>query len=98
MKLNKVNKNGSLSVIIPKDLIDAMELQEGQHLEISMASKSSMLLVKDNRSRETDYKSLIEDLIKFCNTFLQLQEVNQLNPIIVKSWLKQYLLSCIEKL
>lgn len=98
MKLNKVNKNGSLSVIIPKDLIDAMELQEGQHLEISMASKSSMLLVKDNRSRETDYKNLIEDLIKFCNTFLQLQEVNQLNPIIVKSWLKQYLLSCIEKL
>lgn len=98
MKLNKVNKNGSLSVIIPKDLTDAMELQEGQHLEISMASKNSMLLVKDNRSREQDYKSLIEDLIKFCNTFLQLQEVNQLNPIIIRSWLKQYLLSCIEKL
>lgn len=98
MKLNKVNKNGSLSIIIPKDLIDTMELQEGQHLEISMASKNSMLLVKDNRSREQDYKSLIEDLIKFCNTFLQLQEVNQLNPIIIRSWLKQYLLSCIEKL
>lgn len=98
MKLNKVNKNGSLSVIIPKDLIDAMELQEGQHLEISTTSKNSMLLVKDNRLGEQDYKSLIEDLIKFCNTFLQLQEVNQLNPIIIKSWLKQYLLSCIEKL
>lgn len=98
MKLNKVNKNGSLSIIIPKDITDAMELQENQHLEISMASKNSMLLVKEHRLQEEDYNNLIQDLIKFCNTFLQLQDLKQVKPVIVKSWLKQYLLSCIEKL
>lgn len=59
MKLNKVNKNGSLSIILPKDIISKLDLKEGNNVDISAVTKNSIIF-----SLKKIEKHSLEELLK----------------------------------
>ena len=43
MKLHKINKEGSIAVVIPKDIADALGWKEGQNVIVNMTDENSKL-------------------------------------------------------
>lgn len=99
MKLNKVNKNGSLSIILPKDLINDLELQEKQKIEVLITSKNSVVF-----SINEVEKQLIQDVLKELQTTSEsfkkllnnLPKELQMDDEVVRTLLKQKILSILE--
>ena len=52
MKLNKVNKNGSLSIILPKDVIKDLELKERQLIELIGFTRNTLLFSLNEQEKQ----------------------------------------------
>ena len=55
MKLNKVNKNGSLSIILPINISTSMFWTEGQEVKIDANTNNSILIQKQGLEKEQDF-------------------------------------------
>jgi len=102
MKLSKVNKNGSLSVILPKDYVKLNGWEEGQIVEIVAGTKNAMVIQQEVPLEEYP-KQTVEEVLKeletTINSFQQFKKsTGDLNDTILKTFLKQQLLITIEKL
>lgn len=97
MKLNKVNKNGSLSVILPINISTSMFWTEGQEVKISANTNNSILIQKQGLDKEQDFKQVLEELKISLNSFEQIEGQTKDNPIL-RQLLKTHLLNVIEKL
>lgn len=97
MKLNKVNKNGSLSIILPINISTSMFWTEGQEVKISANTNNSILIQKQGLDKEQDFKQVLEELKISLNSFEQIEGQTKDNPIL-RQLLKTHLLNVIEKL
>lgn len=104
MKLHKVNKNGSLSVIIPKQTLQELGWTAEDFVIISGQTANSILIsnekiTKDLSNKDYSLQLLVQDLSKVVN------ELNTLykNVLIdeqklLKQITKKVLLQLVEKL
>lgn len=97
MKLNKVNKNGSLSIILPINISTSMFWTEGQEVKIDANTNNSILIQKQGLDKEQDFKQVLEELKISLNSFEQIEGQTKDNPIL-RQLLKTHLLNVIEKL
>lgn len=97
MKLNKVNKNGSLSVILPINISTSMFWTEGQEVKIDANTNNSILIQKQGLEKEQDFKQILDSLRVSLNSFEQVLEQTKDNPIL-RQLLKTHLLTIMEQL
>lgn len=97
MKLNRVNKNGSLSIILPINISTSMFWTEGQEVKIDANTNNSILIQKQGLEKEQDFKQILEELKISLNSFEQIEGQTKDNPIL-RQLLKTHLLNVIEKL
>ena len=99
MKLNKVNKNGSLSIILPKDLINDLELQEKQNIEVLITSKNSVVF-SINEVEKQSIQEVLKELQTTSESFKKLlnnlPKELQMDDEVVRTLLKQKILSILE--
>lgn len=95
MKLNKVNKNGSLSIILPKSLTNNNGWQEGEEMTLLVATANSVVLSKDNVQKDTLDK-ILQDLKVPIESFSKLAD--NVDKESLRLLLKQYLLGVIERI
>lgn len=99
MKLNKVNKNGSLSIILPKDLINDLELQEKQNIEVLITSKNSVVF-SINQIEKQSIQDVLKELQTTSESFKKLlnnlPKELQMDDEVVRTLLKQKILSILE--
>lgn len=95
MKLNKVNKNGSLSIILPKSLTNNNGWQEGEEMTLLVATANSVVLSKDNVQKDTLDK-ILQDLKVPIESFSKLAD--NVDNESLRLLLKQYLLGVIERI
>ena len=97
MKLNKVNKNGSLSIILPINISTSMFWTEGQEVKIDANTNNSILIQKQGLDKEQDFKQVLEELKISLNSFEQIEGQTKDNPIL-RQLLKTHLLTIMEQL
>ena len=95
MKLNKVNKNGSLSIILPKSLTNNNGWQEGEEMTLLVATPNSVVLSKDNVQKDT-LDRILQDLKVPIESFSKLAD--NVDNESLRLLLKQYLLRVIERI
>ena len=95
MKLNKVNKNGSLSIILPKALTKTNGWQEGEEMTLLVATPNSVVLSKDNVQKDT-LDRILQDLKVPTESFSKLAD--NVDNESLRLLLKQYLLGVIERI
>lgn len=95
MKLNKVNKNGSLSIILPRSLTKSNHWQEGDEMSLLTETANSIVLSKDLTEKD-DLVSVLHDLKMSLQSFDKLKDNIDNEPL--KILLKQHLLSVIERI
>lgn len=94
MKLNKVNKNGSLSVILPKSFTRDNDWKEGDIVEIIVRRQDSLVIGKTKREVQS-IDSILLDLETCLTTFTSLSETTR-DEDIIRHLLKLQLLNIIE--
>ena len=101
MKLNKVNKNGSLSIILPKDIISKLDLKEGNNVDISAVTKNSIIFSLKKIEKHS-LEELLKELELTKDSFYKLIETlpKELNNSedILKDLLKYRLLGILESI
>lgn len=95
MKLNKVNKNGSLSIILPKSLTKTNGWQEGQEMSLLAETPNSVVLSKDNIEKD-ELIVILHDLKMSVESFTKLSDNVDNKPLRIL--LKQHLLTVIERI
>lgn len=99
MRLNKVNKNGSLSIILPKDLINDLELQEKQNIEVLITSKNSVVF-SINEVEKQSVQDVLKELQTISESFKKLlnnmPKELQMDDEVVKNLLRQRILGILE--
>lgn len=73
MKLNKVNKNGSLSVILPKSITEDMQWQQGDEVQITINTKDTVLIT--SKTQTITLEQLKNHLQSVLNLYDQLNDV-----------------------
>ena len=99
MRLNKVNKNGSLSIILPKELINDLGLKERQLIELLGTSKNSVVFSINEVEKQS-----VQDVLKELQTLLEsfkkllnnMPKELQMDEEVVKNLLKQRILGILE--
>lgn len=99
MRLNKVNKNGSLSIILPKELINDLGLKERQLIELLGTSKNSVVFSINEVEKQS-----VQDVLKELQTLLEsfkkllnnMPKELQMDDEVVKNLLKQRILGILE--
>jgi antitoxin component of MazEF toxin-antitoxin module len=98
MKLSKVNKNGSLSVILPKETIKLNNWEEGQEVYIPISTRNSIVIQQETPLEEYGDKPVSHILEELENTIKSFNQMNKPDDVILRTFLKQQLLITIEKL
>lgn len=73
MKLNKVNKNGSLSIILPKAITDKMIWHQGKEVNIPMHIEESVLIT--SQTKTITLEQLINGLQKILDSHKSLTSI-----------------------
>lgn len=98
MKLSKVNKNGSLAVVLPKDIVKLNDWKEGQTVYIPVSTKNSLVIQQDV-SLDTVEKQTVAHVLEELEDLLKsFKQMNKYDDDILKTFLKQQLLITIERL
>jgi antitoxin component of MazEF toxin-antitoxin module len=98
MKLSKVNKNGSLAIVLPKDIVKLNDWKEGQTVYIPVSTKNSLVIQQDV-SLDTVEKQTVAYVLEELEDILKsFKQMNKYDDDILKTFLKQQLLITIERL
>jgi len=101
-KLNKVNKNGSLSIILPKSITEDL-WKEGDEVNVQSIGHDAILIDRQYNTKKSIDEILI-DIVKGLDAYKNLRETLKQSASVMyddemsKVQLKQFLLEMIRRI